>query len=369
MRQAVAVLASLLALLTASPALSVILPDAGPAKDGLRYVANISRLAVDPQAGRTTLGPECVEPFDSTFQQWPWELVPPPAGYLSGGTPNMKILARVWHYGWALRTRSPNLPTIRATLLDFVNRQQQQTGSGGPLGHYATSAGASEELTSSHYQLWAGAMSAAYLYALANGGTLTTNSETTTPETAVRDAVRKWWADEQKLYDYVYTDAKLDAPGARFESSNPTGGPLITNPLRDDIYRLLKGEAPQHARSCSSDRYYTGSFVMQKLRDKGVPRLGQPPAGHVVSAKLADTLCVYRMGSDWTLYFPVMRGVTGALYWVELRNNVIKRARVPYDGAKPTSYPPNMAWLDPPGGIPGVVAGAAECPQPHVLGQ
>lgn len=339
--------ALLLGLLIAAPLY------AGPDEQvSLRAVANIARMAI---------GTSCVDPDTS-----PWTFGPPPAGYFDGGTPNQKMLVRVWHYGWALRTRPADLATIRSTLLDFINRQQQLTNSGGPLGHYATTLGANEELTSSHYQLWSGALAAAYLYALADGGTLTTTSETSTRETAIRDAVRRWWADEQALYDRIYTNNVLDGPGARFASGFPTSGALITNELRDDVYRLLRGLTPMRVRSCSSDRYFTSTFVMQALTAKGVPRLGQPPAGYTAGPKLYDTLCVYRMGSDWTLYFPVMRSVTGGLYWVEFRGGAIRRATVPYNGVKPSSYPAGLASAVT---IPGVVAGAATCPPPEAINQ
>lgn len=316
----------------------------------LRAVANISRLAIDPV--------NCIDPDPAS-----WTLGAPPATYFDGGTPNQKMLVRVWHYGWALRTGSMELATARTTLLDFINRQQSAV-SGGPLGHHATTIGANEELTSSHYQLWSGAMAAAYLFAIANGGTLTTTSHTTTPETAVRDAARKWWSDEQALFDRIYTLGKLDGPGARFAKGNSTTGPLTTNVYRDDIYKLLQGLTPAKARNCSSDRYYTASFVMQAMKAKSIPRLGQAPAGYTPGAKLYDTLCVYRMGADWTLYFPTMRSVTGALYWVENRGGSIARATVPFNGLKPLSYPVGAATLD---SIPGVVAGAATCPAPEVL--
>jgi hypothetical protein len=326
---------------------------AGPdEKVALRAVANIARMAI---------GTTCTDP-DTT----PWTFGPPPATYFDGGTPNQKMLVRVWHYGWALRARPADLSTIRATLLDFINRQQQVSGSTGPLGHYATALGANEELTSSHYQLWSGALAASYLFAIANGGTLMTTSQTSTPETAVRDATRKWWSDEQALYDRIYTNNVLDAPGGRFASDTPIDGPLITNELRDDIYRLLRGLAPARTRNCSSDRYFTSSFVMQALAAKSVPRLGLPPANHTASPKLYDTLCVYRMGADWTLYFPAMRSVTGALYWVEYRNGDIHRAAVPYNGVKPMPYPFGLASRDQ---ITGVVAGAATCPQPEAINQ
>lgn len=337
-----------LTLLIAAPVLAA--PDE---QVSLRAVANIARLAIDPAT--------CIDPDPS-----PWTFGPPPATYFDGGTPNQKMLVRVWNYGWALRTRPADLASIRSTLLDFINREQQVTGSGGPLGHYATTIGANEELTSSHYQLWAGAMAAAYLFAIADGGTLTASSEASTRETAIRDAARRWWSDEQALYDRTYTNGVLDAPGARFANTAATGDPLVTNILRDDIYKLLKGQPPNKVRTCSADRFYTSSFVMQSLAAKSVPRLGQPPAGYSVSPKLYDTLCVYRMGSEWTLYFPAMRGVTGALYWVEFRNGHMRRPPVPYDGSKPTAYLPNSASLD---SMPGMVAGAASCPPPESIDQ
>lgn len=344
-----AVFAVALALLAAAPLFAQ--PDE---QVSLRAVANIARLAIDPVS--------CTDPDTS-----PWTFGPPPASYFNGGTPNQKMLVRVWNYGWALRTRPSDLANIRSTLLDFVNRQQQFTsGSNGPLGHYATTLDANEELTSSHYQLWAGAMAAAYLYAIANGGTLTSASDATTPETAIRDAVRKWWSDEQALYDHIYTNGVLDAPGARFANSVATGDPLTTNILRDDIYKLLQGLPPNKVRTCSADRFYTSSFVMQSLSSKGVARLGQPPSGYVTSPKLYDTLCVYRMGSDWTLYFPTMRSVSGGLKWTEFRGGHMRRPPVPWDGSKPTAYLPNSATLD---AIPGVVAGAASCPPPESINQ
>lgn len=344
-----------LALLIAAPAY------AGPDEQvALRAVANIARMAI---------GTNCTDPEGS------WTFGPPPPDFFNGGTPNQKILVRVWHYGWALKSnpRPSDLGTIRSTLLDFINRQQQSTSSyngQSGLGHYATALGANEELTSSHYQLWSGAMAAAYLFAIANGGTLTVASEGSTPETAIRNATRKWWSDEQALYDRLYVvlgNGQLDAPGARFANTFPTGGALKSNDLRDDIYRLLKGEAPLTPRNCSAERQVTSSFVMQALTSKGVPRLGLPPGGHTPGAKLYDTLCVYRMGTtDWTLYFPNMRNVTGALYWVQFRNNTLTRSPVPYNGVKPASYLPNSASLDP---IAGVVTGAANCPPPDQINQ
>jgi hypothetical protein len=343
---------------------------AGPdAKKSLRSVANIARLAIDPSG----CNPANVDPENRQMGQWAFG--PPPAGYFDGGTPNQKMLVRAWHYGWALRTGSDELSTIRNALLDLINKQQANVN---PIGHYATGLNGTEELTSSHYQLWSAPMAAAYLYAIANGGTLNPSSESSTPETAVRDAVRRWWADEKVLYDRIHTDGKIDAPGARFDTTKQFG----TNPLRDDIYRLLKGVAPKKIRDCKADKYYTSSFVMQELKKPGlgVAPLGQPVAGQSPSPRLWDTLCVYRNrlangnpGTEWTLYFPTMTNVTEPLYWVEFRLDVADgKLKKNYAGlpaqnrpvGKPRSYPPG-SFLDP---IPGVVD-TAQCPLPESLDQ
>ncbi|HEY0372665.1 MAG TPA: hypothetical protein VGD79_11725, partial [Thermoanaerobaculia bacterium] len=288
----------------------------------LRYVGNFSRLALgcDP----LTADPEGAD----------WVLRKPTTNELTGGTPNQKMLVRVWHYGWALRTGSSELASARTTLLDFINRQQQAAGApGSPLGHYATDLNANEELTSSHYQLWSASLAAAYLYAIANGGTLNANSANTTPETLVRDAARKWWSDEKVLYDKIHTNGKIDAPGARFGAN----AAHATNPLRDDIYLLLKGQAPVKVRTCTSDKYYTSSFVLQALRNIGIPALGQAPAGWTPSAKQMDTLCVYRNGSNWTLYFPTMRGVSDPVFWVQLIGTT--RTDSQLNPGKPLAFP------------------------------
>jgi hypothetical protein len=181
------------------------------------------------------------------------------------------------------------------------------------------------------------------------------------PEVVVRRA---------DLYDRTYVttgDGKLDAPGGRFPSGHSTGAPFLTNALRDDVYRLLRALPPLEASNCSSHRVYTASFVMQNLLAKGVTRLGVPPGSHVLKAKLYDTLCVYRMGSDWTLYFPQMRGVSGALYWTEFRNGVIRRATVPFNGVKPQAYPFGQATVDEIKGV--ALAGSETCKQPHEINQ
>ena len=230
--------------------LSAIPLSAAPdAEVALRSVANISRLAI---------GPGCTDPDTSS----PWVFAPPPAAYFQGGTPSQKMLVRVWHYGWALRAlprNSPELKTIRSTLLDFMNRQQSYRH---------------EELTSSNHQLWSAALAAAYLYAVADGGTLTRVSENTTRETQVRDAARRWWADELALYQAIYTNDEIAA--------------------RDDLHRLLRGDPPKRARNCSADRYSTSSFVMQALKAKRVPRLGQPVGGGDPLPKLYEALSVAR---------------------------------------------------------------------------
>ncbi len=321
--------------------------DDGPEQTELRSVANLSRLAI----GTSGCQPATLDPS--------WTLVKP-TSLLTGGTPNQKLLARVWYYGWALRVgTSSDRSDARSQLLDFITRQTNT------YGDYATAASANEELTSSHYQLWSGAMAGAYLLAVANGGVISMSSPGSTPETAIRDAARQWWADEKVLLALLADGSgMIDAPGARFGSTGLFGD----NPLRDDILRLLQGQSGYHARSCTEDQYYTASFDLQALNTAGISvptNLGHPASG-TATPRLEDTLCIYKSGSEYAYYFPVMRGVTDPLYWVEYRlpEGKTYAALPPSAPGKPRDFPGASLTT-----ITGIVAGAATCPPAATLGE
>ncbi len=49
-----------------------------------------------------------------------WTLAPPPMGYQHKGTPNHKLLWRVWWYGWSqLEGSAAEVSEARAFLLQF----------------------------------------------------------------------------------------------------------------------------------------------------------------------------------------------------------------------------------------------------------
>ncbi len=322
--------------------------DNGPEHEELRSVANLSRIAI----GTSACQPSTLDPT--------WTDVKP-TSYLTGGTPNQKLLARVWYYGWALHLgTAADKNDARSQLLDFITRQTNS------YGDYATATSANEELTSSHYQLWSGAMAGAYLLAVANGGVISASSPGSTPETAIRDAARQWWADEKVLLALLAdSSGMIDAPGARFGSTGQFGD----NTLRDDVLRLLQGHSGFQSRSCTDDQFYTGPFDLQALNAAGIPvstNLGLPPSGGTASARLGDTLCIYKSGSEYVYYFPVMRGVTDPLYWVQNRlpEGKTYAALSPNPPGKPRDFVGASLTT-----VLGIVSGAASCPPAATLGE
>ncbi len=314
----------------------------------LESLANLSRLAI----GTAACQPSVVDPTWSDVK---------PTSYLTGGTPNQKLMARVWYYGWALRMgTASDKSDARSQLLDFITRQTNTWGD------YATASGANEELTSSHYQLWSAAMASAYLLAIANGGVVNSSSASSTPETAIRDAARQWWADEKVLLGLLVDGSgQIDAPGARFSNTGLEGD----NIYRDDIYKLINGQSGYHARSCTEDQYYTASFDLQALNAVGISvstNLGNPPSGSTASARLYDTLCIYKSGSEYAYYFPTMRGVTDPLYWVQYRlpEGKTYAPLPPSAPGKPRDFPGATLTV-----VTGLVSGAATCPPAATLGE
>src|SRR3954451_955382 len=99
-------LAATLTLLTVRPGI------AQDAHEELRSVTNLARLAISNPA----CAPAALDPT--------WTLGPPPASWLTNGSPNQRLLARVWQYGWALRPGTGGDKTAaRNDLLNYINRQ------------------------------------------------------------------------------------------------------------------------------------------------------------------------------------------------------------------------------------------------------
>jgi hypothetical protein len=330
----------------------------------MRAIANLTRLTfgcsltTDPDAA--TMGV--------------WTLQPPPSAQLqtpTGGSPNQVMLARTWYYGWALRAgTATDKSQARALLLEAIDWQSRSTASGGPYGHYYDNTGnRNEELTSSHFQLWAAALTGAYVFALGNGGGITASSVTGTPEGAIRDSARRWWADEKRLWDLIARPnsggvLEIDSPGARFTSTAGFG----TNGTRDDLYRLLRDKTAT-SYDCTFHKSVSSVYAMTQLRALPISlatNLATALPGETAAPRLWDTLCVYGLGNDWLLYFPKMRGVLNPLFWVRLQSGTKVYAQLDTTAGVPvvpqaTNRPQNM-----PGAtvrtILGLGAGASACP-------
>lgn len=276
------------------------------------------------------------------------------------GTPNQKLVGRAWYWGWTLRNLPASSPTracARQYLLDTINLQQTH-------GHYSLDDTGGEELTIGHGQIWLAGMAAAYLFALTNGPTYGIGNP---PDTAMLDAVRKWWTDEKYLWDQIANGgAQVRVPGARFDGI-PVDGSWA---YRERIYTLLKGQVPSGISNWPNDKYYTGGWIFDELRRRGQsPTLAVSQPAYTPSVRLFDRLCLYRRGADFLYYFPRMTKVLAPLFWVRQEGGTMTYAPLvsgtptnPPAGVKPANFPGattiSLSAIDP---------GALSCPSPDAL--
>jgi len=281
------------------------------------------------------------------------------------GTVNKKLVGRVWYWGWTLRNLPANSPTracARQYVLDHLNLQQQ-------YGHYTLAADGGEVLTISHGQIYLAGMAAAYLFALTNGPTY--GAAGSTPDQQMLDAVKKWWADEKYVWDQVANGSgQIRAPGARFLVPGPPNEGEWT--YREQVYALLKGQVPSGISNWSTDKYFTGGWIIDELRRRGhsPSNIITPPAGYVATGRIPETLCLYRRGADYVNYFPQLRNVLNPLFWVRKEGGTTTYA-VPIPSGAPTfpaTKPANF-----PGAtkiqITGLVPGSVQCPAADALQQ
>jgi len=284
---------------------------------------------------------------------------------LSSGTPNMKLLARTWYYGWALRNGSAaEKQCARNNMNWFFDKQESD-------GHYVM-ASADEILTSSHFQLYAGGMAGAYLFAYTGG---VSYGGLQSPDNSVLPRVRKWWLDEKRLWDLLANgSSSIDAPGGRFDASPPPVASTV-NSYRNTIYGQLRNVRPSLPlpSDWATHRFWTGGWILEELFNRGhnPTQLVAPLAGYTARVRVRDTLCIYRQGGEWLIYFPKMRGVLGPVFWVQNRSGQAHDsgayAGTPVD---PPVKPANFATLFAPVSCPdcaGLVSGAVSCPASNAL--
>ncbi len=299
----------------------------------------------------------------------------PDLGQLNSGSPNQKLLARAWYYGWALKNGTNSEKNqARTSLVDHLTRQEQ-------WGHYAINDATGnlndEILTTSHFQLWAAGMAGAYVFAAANNGTITgPGNLSSTPEQAVLALARRWWADEKAMWDRMkymklvsgQNRATLETPGARFTAA----GHLGPHDLRDTILNQLEGRRPLSQTNWLTEKFFTGGLLLEQLFLKGIDPmsyLATPIPGEGTTLRSRDTLCIYRQGGEWLFYFPQLR-VLAPMFWVQKRAGQPANAPLVTSSPWPTTpavKPANFpgATLEPP--IAGRGAGAVGCPPPGAI--
>lgn len=326
---------------------------AGVEHQQLKAVTALARLAFNQPA-------TCMEGSVTTTVDWTFNPDPASAHYnqLFSGSPNQKLLARTWYYGWALRAgTAANKTEARNLLVEMFTRQDT-------TGHYSINTNTDEALTTSHFQLWAAGVSGAYVIALANGGVIQQNQNPyTTGDAAVRAPSRKWWLEEKKMWDllrsYENGVARIDAPGARVIQTGPME-------LRDLTDMLLRGQVPSKQAQWWGQCYNASAWMMRELNNKGISptALGTPQAGETVNRKSYDTLCAYWRGEDYVFSFPQLRKGNDPLFWTARIGGVKSygplQSGTPVFPATPAPSLPGSTLTQ----VTGLVAGAATCPQP-----
>lgn len=320
----------------------------------LRAVTALSRMAFGHPA-------TCQD--GTTVVQPNWQFLGPPTSHypeLFSGSPNHKLLARVWYYGWALRA-----PGTAAQKTEARNLLLEHFANQDAWGQYSISSTTDEILTSSHFQLWAAGVSGAYVLALANGGVIQQGQNPhATGDAPVRDAARRWWLAEKALWDklqiFVGGQARIDAPGARVIFTGPVE-------LRDLTNLLVRGQIPAKQQQWWSQCYNASAWMMRELNAKAISPsvLGSPRPGEPVAIQLHDTLCIYRKGQDFVYSFPTLRAAVDPLFWVARIGGVmsygpLQSGKPVFPAVPPPQLPgPGVPTVEP---LSGVVAGAASCP-------
>jgi hypothetical protein len=254
-----------------------------------------------------------------------WASTTPNTADEAVGTPNQRLLWRVWYYGWAYRHGSiAQQADARAQLLAFLETQDR-------YGHEAiaeTGYDANEILTGSHYEIWSNGMTCARLVSYLH------------QDQAVLSATAKWWRGEAALYRLLVRGGTIDAPGARYFPGQ-TGG---SNQLRDVVYDMIfDAPLPSPANRSTgpwwSEYYNVAAWTLRELFKAG-DNLGA--ARDVTNADLPalrDPLRVYTRGEDWVFEFPSMRGALDPLFWVASVNGVKTYAPVVAGNPATSSVP------------------------------
>lgn len=226
-----------------------------------------------------------------------WELHAPPEDYKNKGTPNHKLLWRVWYFGWSrLAGTQAQKDEAKSMLLGFFDTQV--TG-----GHYAIG-NADEVLNTSHYQLWANGMTCARLLAIHHD------------DAELLAATGQWWRGELALYSVLQRGGSIDAPGARFKDGQ--AGP---SQLRDILYAMVRG-APLMGNPGDpnapwwSDYYNVAAWTLREVQRLGDDLGGAADAGMNDLPNLHDPLELRTKGEDYVFVFNKLRGALQPLFWV-----------------------------------------------------
>jgi hypothetical protein len=248
-----------------------------------------------------------------------WSFAPPPMGYQYKGTPNHKLLWRVWWYGYAQAAGSAQeVSEARTFLIQHFEAQLS-------AGHQALGPKGNEVLNVSHYQIWSNGMTCARLLAVHYA------------DSELEQVTGRWWRHERALYDLLEREGSIDAPGARYKPGQ--AGP---SDLRDTLFAMLRGSpilgnAKNPNGAWWSNYYNVAAWTLRELLRLGDDLGGAAGAGPFELPRLSDPLHVRTRGNDFVYEFPRLLGALEPLFWVARIDGVKQYA--PYTTGTPVDNP------------------------------
>ena len=229
-----------------------------------------------------------------------------------GGTPNHRLLWRVWYRFWAERAGTEGEKQESHTLLtDFLLRQFGKTKTGPAEGQLW-----GETLTTSHYQIWLlGTAGARYLARHHQNQDLI-------------DLTGQWFRRELYGWNLLERDGHVFSPGSRSSINHVDVRTVarsmlmgVPAPARLGSSRPIPGRPNEPDGPWWVSTYNVGTWILRELLREGDDVGGTAGPDHVTEPTvLRNSLLAYSRGADWLFLFPYYTKASDALWWTSRIN-------------------------------------------------
>lgn len=253
----------------------------------------------------------------------------------AGGTPNHRLLWRVWYWGWAQRAGDAGeRKESKELLVDFLGRQFGKMPTGPAEGQLW-----GETLTTSHYQLWLlGTAGLRYLARFHDDRDLL-------------DLTGKWFRRELYCWNLLERDGHVFSPGSR-TSINYTDVRTVARsllmgvpaPSRVGSTRPIPGRPNEPEGPFWTSTYNVGCWIVRASIREGDDLGGAAGPEHATEETLLrnSLFCHTKPGGDVRFLFPYFTKASAALFWTARLGD--RWVNSPYHPGqinnRPNPYPP-----------------------------